>query len=52
MLKSKGNVVYLENIDNKVTNDFVNKQHKIINNNKIIDTDITKTIYKNILSIK
>ena len=37
---------------NKVTNDFVNKQHKIINNNKIIDTDITKTIYKNILSIK
>ena len=51
-VKTKGNVVYLENIDNKVTNDFVNKQHKIINNNKIIDTDITKTIYKNILSIK
>ena len=37
---------------NKLKNDFVNKQHKIINNNKIIDTDITKTIYKNILSIK
>mgnify|MGYP000310375522 CR=1 FL=1 len=33
-VKTKGNVVYLENIDNKVTNDFVNKQHKIINNNK------------------
>ena len=35
-VKTKGNVVYLENIDNKVTNEFVNKQHKIINNNKII----------------
>lgn len=47
----KGNMVYLKNIDNKVINDFINSQNKI-NINNVIDTDINKTIYKNILSIK
>ena len=51
-VKINGNIVSLENIDNKVANDFISKQNKLINSNKIIDTDITKTIYKNILSIK
>ena len=44
-------MVYLKNIDNKVINDFINSQNKI-NINNVIDTDINKTIYKNILSIK
>ena len=51
-VKINGNIVSLENIDNKVANDFMSKQNKLISSNKIIDTDITKTIYKNILSIK
>lgn len=51
-VKINGNIVSLENIDNKVANDFISKQNKLINSNKIIDTNITKTIYKNILSIK
>lgn len=51
-VKINGNIVSLENIDNKVVNDFISKQNKIISSNKIIDIDITKIIYKNILSIK
>lgn len=51
-VKTKGNIVYLENIDNKVINDFINSQNKIINSSEIIDTNIDKIIYKNILSIK
>ena len=51
-VKTKGNVIYLENIDNKINKDFIDSQNIILNNNKVIDTDITKTIYKNILSIK
>ena len=50
--KIKGNVVHLENIDNKISKDFLDRQNTIINNNKVIDTDITKTIYKDVLSIK
>ena len=46
-----GNIIYLKNIDNRVINDFINSQNKI-NINNVIDTDINKTIYKNILSIK
>lgn len=49
---TKGNIVYLENINEEVKIDFINKQNKIINSNNIIDIDIAKTIYKNILSIK
>ena len=51
-VRINGNIVSLENIDNKVVNDFISKQNKIISSNKIIDIDITKIIYKNILSIK
>lgn len=51
-VKTKGKIVYLENIDNKVINDFINSQNKIINSSEIIDTNIDKIIYKNILSIK
>ena len=50
--KIKGNVVHLEKIDNKISKDFLDRQNTIINNNKVIDTDITKTIYKDVLSIK
>lgn len=49
---TKGNIVYLEKINDKISKDFLSKQNDIINNNKIIDTDITKTIYQDILSIK
>lgn len=49
---TKGNIVYLENINEEVKTDFISKQNKIINSNNIIDIDIAKTIYKNILSIK
>lgn len=51
-VKIRGNVVYLDGIDNKVINDFINRQNKVINDNKIIDIDITKDIYKDILSVK
>lgn len=51
-VKIKGNVVHLEKIDNKISKDFLDRQNTIINNNKVIDTDITKTIYKDVLSIK
>lgn len=46
-----GNIIYLKNIDNKIANDFKDKQLDIINNNDIIDIKIDSGIYNNILSI-
>lgn len=50
-VETKGNIVYLKNIDDNISNSFISSQVSILNND-IIDIDITKTIYKNILSIK
>lgn len=48
----EGNLVYLKNINKDITNDFLNKQREIISNKQIIDTNITKQLVNNILSIK
>lgn len=47
-----GNTIYLKNIDKSINEKFLNKQKNILNNNEIIDTAITKGIFKNILSLK
>lgn len=46
-----GNIIYLKNIDNKIANDFKDKQLDIIKNNDIIDIRMDSGIYNNILSI-
>lgn len=48
----KGNLVYLKNIDDKISEAFLLKQNNIINNNNIVDIKINKTIWNSILSIK
>lgn len=47
----EGNYVYLKNISDDISNNFIRSQKEIIKNN-IIDMTITKGIYKEILSIK
>ena len=47
----KGNVVYLKNMDNNIISYFDSKQESIMNNDKLISTDITKGLYNDILSI-
>ncbi|MGM9882137.1 MAG: hypothetical protein ACI31S_04775 [Bacilli bacterium] len=46
-----GNRVFLNNIDTKISDDFLNKQNEILKH-EIIDTNITYGIYGNILSVK
>lgn len=50
-LDIKGDIVYLKNINEKIANDFTKKQEEIINNNNIINVDITKGLYDDILSV-
>ena len=45
------NYVYLKNISDDISNNFIRSQKEIIKNN-IIDMTVTKGIYKEILSIK
>ena len=45
-----GDKVYLKNINEEISSDFINEQEKIINNN-VISVDITKGIYNQVLSI-
>lgn len=47
----EGNYVYLKNISDDISNNFIRSQ-KEINKNNIIDMTVTKGIYKEILSIK
>ena len=47
----EGNYVYLKNINDDISNNFIRSQKEIIKNN-IIDMTVTKGIYKEILSIK
>ena len=48
----KGHYVYIENVSDEIKNDFLNKQSDIIDNNKVLDVNITKNISGDILSIK
>ena len=50
-IETNGNVIHLKNMDKDIINYFEKKQDNIINNNKIISTDIKKGIYDNILSV-
>ena len=50
-LDIEGNKVFLKNIDKKVSEGFLTIQDEVLKN-AIIDTDITKGIYNNVLSIK
>lgn len=50
-LETKGDVVYLKNIDENIINDFLVSQKNIIENNNVVSVDITKGLYKGILSI-
>lgn len=47
----EGNVVKLKNVTEKINADFLAKQKKMLENN-IINTEISKGLYHNILSIK
>lgn len=50
-LDTKGDVVYLKNMNQDIIDDFTNSQQNIINNNNVISVDITKGLYNSILSI-
>lgn len=50
-IEIKGDIVHLKDIDENINKDFIRKQEDIINSNNIVSTDITKGLYKNILSI-
>lgn len=46
-----GNTVYLSNIDKDISDDFINRQREILSKN-ILDMNVSKSLNKNILSIK
>ena len=48
----EGNVVHLKNISSEINDRFLEKQNEILNNNEIIDVDISKNLNNKILSIK
>lgn len=50
-IETNGNVIHLKNMDEDIINYFEKKQNNIINNNKIVSTDIEKGLYNNILSV-
>lgn len=50
-ISTEGNLVYINNVSEDIKNNFVKKQEEI-NKNNIIDMNITKGVYKDILSIK
>ena len=47
----EGDIIKLKNIDESITNDFTVKQKNILNNNNVLNVDITNNLHKNILSI-
>lgn len=47
-----GNYLSLKNIDEKIINEFTQKQNIILSSNNVLDIDINKTLKNNILSIK
>lgn len=50
-LETKGDIVYLKNINEEIIETFTNEQKNIINNNYITNTEITKSLSDNILSV-
>lgn len=50
-LEIKGDMVYLKNIDEKIINDFTVSQQNILLENKVVNVDIVKELYKEILSV-
>ena len=50
-ISTEGNLVYINNVSEDIKNNFIKKQEEI-NKNNIIDINITKGVYKDILSIK
>ena len=50
-LDTKGDVVYLKNMNQDIIDDFTNSQQNIINNNNVISVDITKGLYNSIFSL-
>lgn len=51
-IEVEGNYVYVKNIDNNINDEFVNQQRSILSKNNVIDTDIIKGLYNDILSIR
>ena len=49
-IDTKGDMIYLKNIDKKIIEDFEKEQKDILNKN-VINTEITKGLYDNILSV-
>ncbi len=47
----KGNMIYIKKVSDEINTDFVSRETSIINDNKVISTDIKKGIYGNILSL-
>lgn len=50
-VETKGDIIYLKNINENISENFIKNQKNIINNNNIVSIDITKGIYNDILSI-
>lgn len=48
----EGKRVYLKNIDSDIENKFLKEENKIIENNDILDINISKNLNNNILSVK
>ncbi len=51
-LEVKGNIVYLKNINENIINDFTETQQNILLDNEVLNTEITKELHKEILSVK
>lgn len=50
-LEIKGNVVYLKNMDENIIENFTELQQNILLDNKMLNTDIRRELYKNKLSV-
>ena len=50
-LDIKGDIVYLKNINEDIIKEFTNSQQHIVTNSDIVSVDVTKGLYKNILSV-
>lgn len=50
-LEIKGNIVYLKNINENIINTFTETQQNILLDNEVVNTEITKELYKEILSV-
>jgi len=50
-VETKGDIVYLKNIDDNINNCFVKEQQNIVENNSVVSIDTKKGLYGGILSI-